>query len=87
MRDVKVGLVTSGEDVMSGEHVSGQVSKHGPPAGELAAVAGEIGVAKVVGDGLGVGRPSARCLRVQVLFRRPPTRTGRARFPGISALQ
>jgi len=29
----------------------------------------------------GAGRPSARCLRMQVLFRRPPARTGRASFP------
>jgi hypothetical protein len=40
-----------------------------------------------VGVHAGVGRPSARCPRMRVLFRRPPTRTGRAGFPRITALR
>src|SRR5215468_1904031 len=43
---IEVGLIGSGE------HVRGQVGEHDPAAGQVVPVRGEIGVAKVMGDGL-----------------------------------
>jgi hypothetical protein len=95
-------LLQGGRVVAGGEAV-GQLGEPDPrplrlPLGPLMAVEPDLGRVGEVGADLderraealipqGVGRPSARCLRAQVLFRRPPTRTGRAGFPRITALR
>jgi hypothetical protein len=75
-------LCAGGGEVGGGEHGQGDVGVPGPVAADLVVI--EPGQAF---GGLRMGRPRGEVPAGQVLFRAASRRTGRARFPGISALQ
>jgi hypothetical protein len=76
------GVVCRDSEEGVGEHGKGDMSMPCVPGADLVVV--ESGF---VLRGLGMGRPRGEVPAGQVLFRADCRRTGRARFPGISALQ